>query len=65
MLFAWGSEESEQARLGSAMSCSGGMEFVEDAEEPDLCVWDGMARGTGRWGRRRWNEKVQVKSAVP
>ena len=54
MLFACGSEESEHARLGSAMSCSGGMLLLEDAEESDFCVWDGMgAWVTGKWGRRR------------
>ena len=46
MLLAWGSEEREHARLGSAMSCSGGMERVEDAEESDF--WDGMLRVTWR-----------------
>lgn len=54
MLFAWGSEESEHARLGSEMSCSGGMELVEereDAEEADFCTWDGMMRVTGGWSR--------------
>ena len=46
MLLAWGSDEREHARLGSAMSCSGGMERVEDAEESDF--WDGMLRVTWR-----------------
>ena len=46
MLFACGSDESEHARLGSAMSCSGGMDLVEDAEESDF--WDGMLRVTWR-----------------
>ena len=54
MLFACGSEEREHARLGSAMSCSGGMLLLEDAEESDFCVWDGMgAWVTGKWRRRR------------
>ena len=40
MLFAWGNEESEQARLGSAMRDSGGVDLVEDADELDF--WEGM-----------------------
>lgn len=37
MLFACGREDSEQERLGSAMSCSGAMaELVEERDEADL-----------------------------
>lgn len=43
MFLAWGSEEREQERLGRAMSWDGGIDFVEEAEEVDFCVWDGMA----------------------
>ena len=51
MLFACGSDESEHARLGSAMSCSGGMDLVEDAEESDFC--EGMVRVTEEGRRAR------------
>lgn len=58
MLFAWGSDESEQDSEGRAMSWDGGIELVEDAEESDFCAWDGIAawcerleepRGMTRW----------------
>lgn len=51
MLFACGSDESEEARLGRETRCEGGILLVElevrleDAEELDFCVWDGMGRG--------------------
>ena len=51
MLFAWGSEESEQARLGSAMRDSGGVDLVEEADELDF--WEGMVVRVTLEGPRR------------
>ena len=51
MLLAWGREEREHASDGRATRDSGGMDFVEDAEESDFCVWDGIGAWCGRLSR--------------
>lgn len=63
MLFACGSDESEEARLGRETRCEGGILLdelevrLEDAEELDFCVWDGM-------GDRQSGPKKDVKESV-